>query len=152
MAKTGPKKKAKHLKIGAGTVRKDRDGATPDVEEAPLSPDPPPHLPELAAGFWRWVVPLLASRGIGTESNRPQVEEAAMLYHRARTADAVLAKDGATFVCEKTGNPKRHPMAVESLQCWKEMRLALSEIGLTDIQAKPKGEANPFGAFVKLVS
>lgn len=137
MAKTGPSKKAKHLKIGAGTDRKDRDGAVPTVVEPPLPTEPPEHLPEIAAEFWRRMVPLLASRGLGTMANATQLEEAAVLYYRARLAEQVIQESGATYICERTGNPKRHPMAVESLQCWKEHRLALSEIGLTDIKAKP---------------
>lgn len=143
MAKPGPRKKAGHLKVLKGTDRPGREVV--EVEERAISDEPPEHLPDLAKEFWRRTVPQLRVRGLGTESNAPHLEEASMLYHRARVADEVIQREGATFICSRTENPKRHPMAVESLQCWKELRLALSEIGLTDAKAKPKAaSSNPF--------
>jgi P27 family predicted phage terminase small subunit len=54
----------------------------------------------------------------------------AMLYYRARKADEVIMTQGATYIDER-GDPRRHPAAVESLQCWKELRLMFNEVGLT---------------------
>lgn len=57
------------------------------------------------------------------------LEETADHYGRWRNAKAAVPL-GGFFVCEKTGNPKRHPAAVEALQAAKELRLMMEANGL----------------------
>lgn len=144
MAVRGRKPKPTHLHIVQGTHRGHRHGGT-EPDPGGCLPKAPSYLPALAKRFWSEVAPILTRMGVGTEGDRWSLESMAMLYYRARKADEVIMKDGATYLDDR-GNPKRRPEAVESLQCWKELRLMFNEAGLTpSARARLKGSGGGGG-------
>lgn len=129
MATRGRKPKPKHLHIVQGTYREHRHGGG-ELDPGGSLPKAPSYLPALAKRFWSDVAPILTRMGVGTEGDRWSLEAMAMLYYRARKADQVIMKEGATYIDDR-GDPKRHPAGIESLQCWKELRMMFNEVGLT---------------------
>ncbi len=132
----GRKPSPARLHIVRGTARADRahGDAAPEAETRGqpigLLPDPPEHLGEHARAFWLALRAELESLGLGTSADQWDVEAAALLYQRARHAEERIPA-GGFFTCKKTGDPKRHPAAVEALQARKELRLILEAIGVS---------------------
>lgn len=150
MADRGRKKLPRGMKVIDASGRP--NAKTRGKKERGQLPKAPSHLPALAKRFWWTVAPILEEMGVGTEGDRWTLEGMAMLYYRARKADEVLKKEGLTYVSSK-GDPKRRPEAIESLACWKELRIMFNEVGLTPaarakiLGSGGKREANPFSEF-----
>lgn len=124
----GQKPKPAHLHVVKGTDRPDRQVLEEAKPEGELG-SAPEYLGELGRWFWEWARENLEAMGLGTDADRLDLEGMAVLYSRARKAEAVIEKDGAFFVDD--GKPKRHPAAIEASQCRKELRLGMEAIGLS---------------------
>jgi P27 family predicted phage terminase small subunit len=98
-----------------------------DADSAP--PEPPAHLDELARGFWQGVTAELQTLGLGFLCDRWDIEHAAQLYARARHAEELIPPGG--FYLTENNEPRRHPAALEALQCRKELRIALEALGIS---------------------
>lgn len=121
MPKRGRKPEPKVLHVMRGTARGDRhpgDDPDPgnDIGEAPS------HLGKHGTWFWFWGRDQWAR--IGMAGDPVSLEGMADLYERWRNAKARVP-DGGFFICERTGNPKRHPAATEALQCFKDLRIQM---------------------------
>lgn len=128
--KRGRKPSPRHLHVLRGTDRE--DAGTGDAATGPTGdlPGPPEHLGPDARAFWLDVRRELLALGLGTSCDVWDLEAAATLYGRARRAEEACPP-GGFFICAKTGNPKRHPAAVEALQARKELRILLEAMGLS---------------------
>lgn len=151
MAQRGRKPKPRALKVLDGSGRP--NARTRGKTHKGALPPPPDWLDPVARGFWREAGLVLMERGLGTRGDAWSLEGMARLYSRWRQAEAVLIERGSTYVCARTGNPKRRPEALEALQCWTALRLMFNEVGLTPsslarLGLEGDGEAsNPFAEF-----
>lgn len=154
MPPRGRKPLPKTLHVLRGTARADRHGAGEDVRPHGRLPKPPAHLDKVARRFWVGVVAELANLGLGFACDRWDVEHCATLYSRARRAESMMP--GGGFYIDTKGAPRRHPAALEAIQCRKELRVALEGLGLSaagrarllgNVTPPPKDDAGEFFLF-----
>lgn len=130
MPPRGRKPTPNALHLVTATQRADRHGETgTEVEVTSGLPEAPAHLCEVARDFWVAVTAELTVLGLGFACDRWDVEHVALLYSRARRAEALMP-DGGFYVDAKDA-PRRHPAALEALQCRKELRVALEALGIS---------------------
>ncbi|MDI5926462.1 phage terminase small subunit P27 family [Rhizobium ruizarguesonis] len=105
------------------------------------APPAPKWLPPHAKAEWRRVVPQLvidrkiAAHELGT------VEAYCLAVANMRTAEAIVAKDGPTYV-SPTGELKRHPATTLVKEAVEASRRLAAELGLTPAsRTKNKGGA-----------
>ena len=101
-------------------------------EDPPKIGPPPTHLCDLAVEFWLQGAAALEAQGCDPVA-RFELECAAVLYATARRAEAEVERVGAYFISRPSGNPTRHPAALEAVQCRKELRIVTESLGLSAI-------------------
>ena len=127
-----PKPRAQHKKDG--TYRADRHAGTVPDPGAPIDEQPPNDLPDLARDFWRKHAPLLNRMGLGRNADEASLYRASMQWYRLQNAYTELRENGSeTYICQKTGNPKRHPAAITAKDMEDRLFKWCSENGLTPI-------------------
>lgn len=77
--------------------RKRLPKAEPKPAAMPVVPEPPSHLPELAAEEWRRLAGLLDGMNLLTESDLKALETYCTAYHAYRETSEVLADEGYTY-------------------------------------------------------
>ena len=127
MGRRGPLPKPRHLKLAQGTFRPDRDygGLPRGVGELP---GPPSDLDEHGRDIWAAVAGLMEEYGYASAGDWWVLQAVAVFYSRAMRADALIPEGG--FYIDDKGNPRRHPAAVESAQCWREVVSLLRSCGI----------------------
>ena len=127
-----PKTRAEHELDG--TKRSDRHaGVVPDPGGR-VSEDPPRDLPDLARDFWRLHAPWLNRMGVGKAADETALGQAAMQWWRLQNALTLIRENGGeTYICAKTGNPKRLPAAYTAKDMEDRLFKWYSEVGLTPI-------------------
>lgn len=106
------------------------------------APAAPKWLPPHAKAEWRRVVPqLVADRKIAAHE-LGTVEAYCLAVSNMRTAEAIVAKDGPTYV-SPTGELKRHPATMLVKEAVEAARRLAAELGLTPAsRTKNKGGAS----------
>jgi P27 family predicted phage terminase small subunit len=145
-----PKTRAEH-KLD-GTYRSDRHAGTIPNPGGAISMSPPPDLPEFAADFWRRHAPMLNRMGIGKAADEAALYQASMQWERLQKAYIEIRENGGeTYICVKTGNPKRLPAGITAKDMEDRLFKWYSEVGLTPISrerlARERDE-NPEEAFI----
>ncbi|MCQ0989936.1 phage terminase small subunit P27 family [Jiella marina] len=92
-------------------------------------PNPPTWLSKDAKAEWRRVAPVLVERGVLTIADLGALEGYATAMGRVREAEAVIRKEGATYIA--ASGPKRHPAVTTQDAALKTARLFAAELGLT---------------------
>lgn len=127
-------RKPTHLKLVAGTARKDR--LTPGEPKLPPAALPcPEHLSSKARGAWDRVAPLLHRMGVLTEADALALEQLCGAYATILHCQAVLAEFGdLSYASAKPdgGTMRRpHPEVAILADADRRFRLYLTDFGLT---------------------
>jgi len=145
-----PKTRAEHRLDG--TYNPTRHAGTVPDPGGRVTEEPPADLPELARDFWRAVAPMLNKMGVGKAADERALYQAAMQWYRLQNAWTEIRENGGeTYICEKTGNPKRLPAGITAKDMEDRLFRWYSEVGLTPISRERlarKGEENPEEAWI----
>jgi P27 family predicted phage terminase small subunit len=144
----GPPKKPTALKLLQGNP-----GRKPLPKNEPLiavsTPDPPSTLSTQARQHWWQLVGLLAESGIMTALDSDALAAYCEVYERWLDANQKLIQFGSVIKAPD-GTPKHSPYLRVANDSFRQMRVLLSEFGLSPasrarIQAAPgEKEENPF--------
>jgi P27 family predicted phage terminase small subunit len=158
MGKRGPKPLPTADKRLRGTLEKSRQ-APDELELPPGCPNPPTSLIGDGRELWRDCAPVLAERGVLSNSDRASFEAMCRAFQSARDAEKELAKEGRVIPGER-GNVI-NPWEKIAIQRWAEVVRFSAEFGLTpaarsrisapDQKKKDPAEGFMFGG-LKLVS
>ncbi|MBD8650816.1 phage terminase small subunit P27 family [Rhizobium sp. CFBP 13726] len=108
-------------------------------------PNPPAWLPSYAKTEWRRVVPqLVAGRKIASHE-LGTVEAYCLAVANMRQAEAMIAKDGITYV-SPTGELKRHPATTLVKEAVEASRRLAAELGLTPASRTKNSGGAPGGS------
>ena len=124
----GRKPKARALHEIDGTKRAHRHKGEQLDPGTPIG-STPGHLDGYGSWFWDWAIDQWRRIKVPPGS-LVELEGMADLYSRWRNAKAI-APVGGVFICEKTGNPKRHPASIEAIQCYDKLRIMLAANSLS---------------------
>ena len=123
----GTKPKALALHEVDGTKRSHHKGKQLDPR-TPIG-NVPEHLDHYASWFWAWAIDQWKRMGTPPGSF---VELEGMADYYSRWCHAKeIAPTGGVFIEEKSGNPKRHPASVESIQCYEKLRIMMASSSLS---------------------
>lgn len=122
-----------HLKVVAGTQRKDR--ANPDEPKPPLgAPVPPVWLSDEAKVQWGRFSVWLEQMGVLTTADGPALERLVSVYLEVKDLEATLVREGRTYATQSTVGErvvKAHPAVAMLNSADIRLRQMLIEFGLT---------------------
>jgi P27 family predicted phage terminase small subunit len=122
-----------HLKVVAGTNRKDREN--PDEPKPALgSPVPPVWLSDDAKVQWGRFSVWLEQMGVLTVADGPALERLVSVYLEVRDLEACLTLEGRTYATQSTVGErvvKAHPAVAMLNSADSRLRQMLIEFGLT---------------------
>lgn len=130
MGRRGSPPKSTHLKLLAGTFRKDRAKHHPQPQASPEVPTPPAFLGKTAKNEWRRVAPELHRLGLLTQLDRASFAAYCASYGRWVELEKIVTAQGMTFMTKRGVVYKRPEVTMAQKECALMRQFAL-EFGLT---------------------
>jgi P27 family predicted phage terminase small subunit len=130
-----------NMHVLQGTHRKDRHGG--NVAVTIVNPDPPEGLPEVAAGEWLRIAPILSKYRLLSDLDLTALEMYCRVYARWLDAEHRLECKESLVFRTKTGYEAQSAYLSIINQCLKQMQSLMAEFGMTPAtRARMKDIAN----------
>jgi P27 family predicted phage terminase small subunit len=148
-------RKPSHLKVVAGTARKDRmNDAEPEAPKG--APDAPLWLSDRAAEIFAGLCATIDGMGYLSTADQTVIAMAASRLEEVELATARVEDEGRTYDTSNAAGERMirpNPMVAQRSEAMRHAHALLSELGLTPaarskVSAGKKGDDNPFKALM----